>query len=168
MTPIELRRFGAAGPWWRIHPGSSLGRGRLRREPEEDEGVTRTDWNRNRRYAEVATFALSAAIVLGLLGLVLFESLSSDDRGASISVTPLHERVWNTDGASYLPVEIVNTGTSPATDLRVVIAHPGASAPAEIRLDVLAGGATMEAVVAFPGPPDVGQVSVQTMSYLVP
>ena len=168
MRPIDVRRFSPSGSWWRIHPGAALGRGRLLPDSDDADGATRADLDRNRKYAEWTSFAISSAIVLGLLALVIYRSISDEERGASISVAPIYESSWNSDGMTYIPIQIANTGTASASDVRVVVAPSDATAPTEILLDVLAGGASLEAVVGFTAASGSGQLQVQSLSYLIP
>jgi uncharacterized protein (TIGR02588 family) len=167
VTGNEFRRAGPAGPWWRIHPGCALGSCRLPRTSDDDEGVTRADWDKRRKYAEWTSLAISTAIVISLLVAVTFLSITDGDREASIAIRPIQERQWTADGVTYLPIEITNTGSVPATDVHVVISH-GAAAPSEIRLDVLAGGSTIEAIIGSATMLDPGQLSILTTSYIPP
>ena len=124
-----------------------------------------------RSVAEWVSLAISATIVAGLVGLVLYQHLARGDRPPSIDVRPQLEAVRGEAEAYYLPVEIANRGDRTAEDVRVQLvlsADQGRRQAAELRIDFLPGGGTASGTAVFQDDPARGRLAVEMLSFLEP
>ncbi len=124
-----------------------------------------------RTVAEWTTFAISAAIIAAVVGLLLYQQLAGGDRPATIVVSPRLDALRQEADAYYVPIDVANRGdkTAEAVRLRVTL-DAGGSAPeiAELLIDLLAGGATAHSVAVFRADPRRGTLAVGGVSYLEP
>ena len=124
-----------------------------------------------RSLAEWVTLAISAAIVLGLLGLVTYLYLDDGQTSAVIEVTPLIDETRESGARFYVPVEIENTGGRTVEQLLVTVSlalPDGSTEDAQFTVDFLAGGASQGAVASFSEDPREHEVSVGAVSYVEP
>jgi uncharacterized protein (TIGR02588 family) len=145
-----------------------VSRGTGNRRRGEAAKATRTD---GRTAAEWTTLGISTAIVLALVGLVLYEDVAGGKQPPVIEVHPRLEAVRHEAGTYYLPVEIRNRGDTAAEDVRVHIAlttDRNQRQSSELRTDFLAGGASIRGVVAFQEDPSRGSLTIDGLSFLEP
>ena len=130
-------------------------------EPEPKE-------RRRRTGPEWLTLAISTALVLAVVGLVVYLSVTGGVRPPTFAATPLAEEIRHEGETYYLPVTVTNEGDLTAADV-VVVAEltTGADPPetAEFTIDFLAGGETAEATVAFTADPTAGDLTVGVASF---
>jgi uncharacterized protein (TIGR02588 family) len=112
-------------------------------EPARDAGRSAAEWT---------TLAISLAIVLGLVGLLVADEVTRGSAPPIIEVSPQLDAVRSAGGAYYLPIAVVNRGDLPAQDVQVQVFladGQGAKEFASFRIDFLAGGESRDVVVAF-------------------
>ena len=112
-------------------------------EPAQDTGRSLAEWS---------TLAISALIVVGLVGLLTHQHLTRGTDPPRIEVQPQIERIQAVNGAHYLPVRVTNRGDRLAQDVQVqIFLTTGGGAPefASFRVDFLAGGESSDMVVSF-------------------
>jgi uncharacterized protein (TIGR02588 family) len=120
-----------------------------------------------RTSAEWVTLALGAAVLLALVGLIVYQFLSTGDEPAAIEVTPLYGDMRMIGGAYYLPVAVHNAGDRAASDVRVeALLADGERAP--ITVAFLDGGETARATLVFSRNPTEGGLRIDVQSYLEP
>ena len=77
---------------------------------------------RHRTTAEWTTLAISAAVVLTLVGAALTEIFLRDDpSGAVVTIVMAVDRAEVRDGQTYIPYEVRNDGGEAATDIVAVV-----------------------------------------------
>jgi uncharacterized protein (TIGR02588 family) len=122
-----------------------------------------------RSAAEWTTLLISLAIIGGLVGLVIWLSLSGGAEPPRFTVSPHLEAVRQEADRYALPVSVQNAGGQAAQDTRVIaeLAQTGEGSPetAEFTIDVLAGGETQEGTMYFNHDPTAHQLSVVVESY---
>jgi uncharacterized protein (TIGR02588 family) len=124
-----------------------------------------------RSAAEWASLGISIAIILGVVGLVLYEQLTRRDDPAMVEVRPDLAGVRHAGATYYLPLEIANTGGETAEDVTVAVelTPPGGEPEqAEVTIRFLAGGASQRATVAFQSDPAQGKLEAAARSFLDP
>jgi uncharacterized protein (TIGR02588 family) len=115
-----------------------------------------------RTTAEWVTLGVSLVVLLGLVGLVLFVSLTRGDRPSTIKVEPMLSEVRQSEDAYYLPVNITNDGDMAVGDVEVELSLASeGSEPETIAFTVLflAGGETSQEIVVFSKDPSKGELS---------
>jgi uncharacterized protein (TIGR02588 family) len=128
----------------------------------------RTD---GRTTAEWTTLGVSTAIVLALVGFVLYQHFAGGKQPAVIEVNPRLDAVRREAGTYHLPVEITNRGDLAAEDVRVQIAlttDRDRRQSSELGTDFLAGGASFRGVVAFEDDPARGNLTIDGLSFVEP
>ncbi|NLD71229.1 MAG: hypothetical protein GX649_00770 [Chloroflexi bacterium] len=122
---------------------------------------------KGRTAAEWITLALGAAVLLALVGLIVYQFLSTGNAPASIEVTPLYGEMRTIEGAYYLPVEVHNAGDRAASDVRVEASlEDGERSP--VTVPFLDGGETARATLVFSRSPSGGGLQLDVQSYLEP
>ena len=136
----------------------------------EAESRTRVTHDRARSTAEWITLGVSSAILLSVVGFLVYHQLSAGDVAPVIEVQPRLEAVRAVGGAYYLPLEVVNGGGATAQDVRVLVSigSGGERETSELLIDFLAGGATAKGVVIFRQDPRQRPLEVDVLSYLEP
>lgn len=124
-----------------------------------------------RSRAELITLAGSTTIVVGLLAVIALLYLTGGSSEATIEAIPELERVEQRSGDYYLPLTITNRGDVTVEDVTVEVSlAPPSGTPetSDVTIDFLAGHATEDAVVVFSEDPEVGELTVDVVSYLSP
>lgn len=112
--------------------------------------------DQGRSIAEWTTLAISLAIVLGVVGLILAFSVTDRSKPPAIVVEPKLDQVRQAADGYYLPVVIRNEGGRTVEDALVEVelalddAEPET---AELTVVFLAGGVDAEGTVVFTGRP---------------
>jgi uncharacterized protein (TIGR02588 family) len=134
----------------------------VERRPEQRRG--------GRSAAEWTGLAFSSAVVLVLIGLLVYEQLASGDRPPTIEVEPAWAELRQAGDLFYLPVVVANRGDQTAQDVRVRVrlASEPAAEPAELLIDYLVGGATARATVTYRQDPAASGVVVDRLSFRQP
>jgi uncharacterized protein (TIGR02588 family) len=123
-----------------------------------------------RTLAEWTSLAFSSAVVLALVGLLLYEYFAVGDLPPTIEVEPEWAELRQEGDLFYLPVVVANRGDQTAQDVRVRVrltSEPAAE-PAELLIDYLVGGATARATVSYHQDPAATGVVVDRVSFREP
>lgn len=118
--------------------------------------------------AERATLAISAALVLAVVGLLLVLQATGGAAQPTFEATPLAEEVRREGDAWYLPISVANRGDRTAEQVLVRVelaAESGSPETAEFTIDFLPGGETAEGTVVFPSDPLAGDLAVGVASF---
>ncbi len=123
---------------------------------------------RRRNGAERTVFAVSAAILLAVVALLVVDLVGSDDPAAPVATASDPRRV---EDAFVVPVEVGNEGDAAAFDVEVratltldgVTEEEGA-----VVVPFLPGHATEEVVFRFTTDPADGELEVEVTSFAVP
>jgi uncharacterized protein (TIGR02588 family) len=123
-----------------------------------------------RTVAEWTSLAFSSAVVLAVVGLLVYEQFVVGDRPPTIEVEPAWAELRQVGDLFYLPVVVANRGDQTAQDVRVRVrlASEPAAEPAELLIDYLVGGATARATVTYHQDPAASGVVVDRLSFREP
>lgn len=125
--------------------------------------------SRSRATPELATFAVSAAILLGLVGAIVFLWVQESDP-ALLTVEQVGEmRV--VEDQSYLSAEVRNAGDETAHDVQVLaelISDGEVIAAGEQFVDFLSGGEVEEIVFILDRAAPEAEIALRVASYKVP
>lgn len=138
-------------------------------EKQKQMGTARKSRRAVRIPAEWITFALSALIVAGLVGLVLLSWITQSQEPPILSVRAETMRVTN--GQFYIPFTVENTGGDTAESVQVVgelrrgeqIIESG-----EQQIDFLASHEQQSGAFVFTQNPQTGRLSLRVASYQLP
>ena len=143
--------------------GSESGRSRYAEERgEAGEG------QRRRSAAEWTTLAVSIFLILGLLALVTYVSMTGGDDLPIVEARSLPAEIRHEGESYYLPVAVTNRGGRTAEEVVVqaeVAESDGSSQASEFTLDFLAGGETREGTVVFATDPSAGELTIAVASF---
>lgn len=130
-----------------------------------------SDSSNKRTTAERITLAISALIIVGIVGLAAWSSSRVGDDAVVISVEAHYEKVREHDGLFYLPITITNTGGHTAQTVTVsgeLDTGEGNPESADVSIDFLAGGEKEEAALIFSSDPSDGNLTIRPTSYMRP
>lgn len=130
-----------------------------------------SDSSNNRTTAERITLAVSALILIGIIGLAAWSSYRVGDDVAVISIEAHLENVREHEGMFYLPVTISNTGGQTAQEVSVsaeLETEGGDTETAEVTIAFLAGGEHESAQLIFSTDPSEGELKLRPASYVHP
>jgi uncharacterized protein (TIGR02588 family) len=130
---------------------------------EEARGLTGEG---RRSAAQWTGLGISVAVVLAVVGLIVFQELTGGDRPPTIEVLPNMEALRSDADAHYLPVEIANRGDLTAENVRVRLSLPSGEAT-ELEIQFLAGGDSAEGTAVFSEDPSSG-LTVDVLGFLEP
>jgi len=123
-----------------------------------------------RSLAEWVTFAIASLILIGLVGLILYDWQVNQNRPPAFNVT-VSEAVRITDGRYYVPFAITNTGGRIANGVQITaelqIEGEG-NETGEQQIDFLSGHETKAGSFVFNHDPDSGDLVVRVASYRLP
>jgi uncharacterized protein (TIGR02588 family) len=123
---------------------------------------------RGRSAAEWTTLAVSIAIILGLLALVTYVSMTGGDEPPIVEARPLPAEMRHEGESYYLPVEVTNRGGRTAEEVVVqaeLASSDGSAEASEFTLDFLAGGETREGTAVFATDPLAGELTIDVASF---
>lgn len=110
-----------------------------------------------RTMAEWVTLAVSALIVLGMLGVLVYDLIAGSNRPPVIAVVPDFDATYQEEGKYYLPLTVVNEGGRTAADVTVHFVLPregeASSESSTFTIRFLAPGERAEAVAIFNAQP---------------
>ena len=135
------------------------------------QGRNNEQQDHSRSAVEWVTFAISAAILLALIGLVIVQQGVRGDLPAVIEVQPQLQAVQRVGESYYLPVAVTNQGDKTAGDVRVEVSlvdGQGGRESSQFQIDFLAGGATRLGTAVFRGDPSHGNVRADVVSFVHP
>lgn len=133
----------------------------------------RSDTNNGKRGdrspAEWVTFAIASAILLGVVGLVLFDWLGTSDIPPQLSVTQGNIR---TAGEQfYVPFTVENTGGETAQSVQIIaelMVNGETVEDGEQQIEFLSGGETEDGEFIFTEDPASGELTLRVASYTAP
>jgi uncharacterized protein (TIGR02588 family) len=142
------------------------GQSRRSRSPErrgqEESG------QRGRSAAEWTTLAISIILILGLLALVTYVSMTGGNEPPIVEARPLDQEIRHEGESYYLPVSVTNRGGRTAEEVVIqaeLAGSDGSSEASEFTLDFLAGGETREGTAVFATDPMAGELTIDVASF---
>jgi uncharacterized protein (TIGR02588 family) len=138
-------------------------------EPQTREsGGEEATGKRGRSVAEWTTLAISIILILGLLALVTYVSITGGDEPPIVAARSLPDEIRHEGEAYYLPVEVTNHGGRTAQEVLIkaeLVAGDGSAEETEFTLDFLAGGETREGTAVFATDPSTGELTIDVASF---
>jgi uncharacterized protein (TIGR02588 family) len=137
-------------------------------EPQNREaGGREATGHRRRSVAEWTTLAISLTIIVGLVALVTYVSITGGNEPPIVEARPLAAEVRHEGDAYYLPVAVTNRGgrTAEQVLIQAELAGDGSSETSEFTIDFLAGGETTEGTAVFAKDPSAGELTVDVASF---
>lgn len=121
-----------------------------------------------RELPELVTLLLSVAVVLVLIGGVLYVQVARGDQPPAITAEALVDEVRVEGDRFYLPIEISNSGDQAAEAILVVVVQRVGEEDVEheFLIDYLAGHGTADAIAVLTEDPRRAQVRVDVRSFL--
>lgn len=123
---------------------------------------------RSRTSAEWATFAVSCAVLLTLVALIVVQA--SHDRNEAAPVARRSGQVRAEAGQYFVPVEVTNEGDTTAANVQVraTLVVDGEESEGDQTIDFLAGHETENLVFSFEDAPADGELTVTVTGFSVP
>ena len=121
-----------------------------------------------RTTAEWVTFAISCAVLLVVVGLVVLDMAGSNDPPAPTATQA--GPVRTAGNHFFVPVEVVNDGDATAANVQVTaeLVIGGQSYSGDQTIDFLGGGQRAELAFSFDTDPAQGELGIRVSSYAVP
>jgi uncharacterized protein (TIGR02588 family) len=138
------------------------------RSPSEEERGEVGEGQRRRSAAEWTTLAVSIFLILGLLALVTYVSMTGGNDLPIVEAKPLPAEMRHEGESYYLPVAVTNRGGRTAEEVVVeaeLAGRDGSSEASEFTLDFLAGGETREGTAVFATDPSEGELTIDVASF---
>jgi uncharacterized protein (TIGR02588 family) len=138
------------------------------RSPSEEERGEAVEGQRRRSAAEWTTLAVSIFLILGLLALVTYVSMTGGNDLPIVEARPLPAEMRHEGESYYLPVAVTNRGGRTAEEVVVeaeLAGRDGSSEASEFTLDFLAGGETREGTAVFATDPSAGELTIDVASF---
>jgi uncharacterized protein (TIGR02588 family) len=123
---------------------------------------------RARSVAERTTLAISIILILGLLTLVTYVSMTGGSEPPIVEAKPLETEIRHEGESYYLLVAVTNRGGRTAEEVVIqaeLTGSDGSAEESEFTLDFLAGGETREGTVIFTTDPLSGELTVDIASF---
>ena len=135
--------------------------------PREGSGQEATR-QRGRSAAERTTLAISIILILGLLALVTYVTMTGGSEPPIVEAKPIETDIRHEGETYYLPVAVTNRGGRTAEEVVIqaeLTGSDGSAEESEFTLDFLAGGETREGTVIFTTDPLSGDLTVDVASF---
>lgn len=141
--------------------------------PNENEDDTHTEMthDRARSIAEWTTLTISTLILLGIVGAILWLSLTGADHPPRIVVDWNPDKVRHEESGYYVEVVVRNEGNQTVENATIEgrLAIPGEDQEsAELTIPFLAGGDKAQCTLVFRGDPASGELTTGVTSYKKP
>ena len=123
---------------------------------------------RARSVAERTTLAISIILILGLLALVTYVSMTGGSEVPIVEAQPLETEIRREGESYYLPVAVTNRGGRTAEEVLIkaeLVVGDGITEESEFTIDFLAGGETAEGTVVFATDPLSGDLLIDVASF---
>jgi uncharacterized protein (TIGR02588 family) len=141
-------------------------------EPQNREEGEREETRRHRRSAaEWTTLAISIIIIVGLIVLVTYVSITGGNEPPIVEARPLMAEIRHEGDSYYVPVAVTNRGGRTAEQVLIQAELNGsAESPetSEFTIDFLASGETTDGTAVFATDPVTGEVTVDVASFQSP
>jgi len=135
---------------------------------DPDQGGQEAAGQRERTAAEKITLAISVFLILGLVALVTYVSITGGGEPPVVEARPLPDEIRHEGESFFLPVAVTNRGGQTAEEVMIqaeLAGSDGSPESAEFTLDFLAGGETREGTVVFASDPATGELTVDVASF---
>ncbi len=149
-------------------PGNGSDAARKGQGNSQQQGESGRD---DRSVAEWITFAISAALILGVAGLVSYLYVSGGNRPPIIETETLVDELRLANDEYYLPIAITNVGDGTAEQVQVQVrlaTSAGQPETAGFTIQFLAGGETVQGTAVFSANPLAGDLAVDVVSFQRP
>ena len=123
---------------------------------------------RGRSPAEWTTLAIGVLLILGLVALVTYVSVTGGDDPPIVEARPLDGEIRHEGEVYLLPVEATNRGGRTAEEVLIkaeLVVIDGTTEESEFTIDFLAGGETAEGTVVFATDPLSGDLLIDVASF---
>jgi uncharacterized protein (TIGR02588 family) len=127
--------------------------------------------DKSRSIAEWTTLAISAAILVGIVGMITWLSFRGAERPPMIVVEPDLQAVRHDDSGYYVPVVIRNDGDATVEEALVqgeLDTGSGEPETVQITISFLAGGEKAQGTFVFRDDPASGELTTGVLSYQEP
>ncbi|MGB3137812.1 MAG: TIGR02588 family protein [Nodosilinea sp.] len=142
----------------------------LPNSPDHSNATDASERFTQRSAAEWVTFVAALVILLGLVGLILFDWQTNQTEPPAFAVS-MPEAIRVTDGRYYVPFAITNTGGRIARTVQVTAELHSTEADDETgeqQIDFLSGHETKAGSFVFTHDPSGGALVVRVASYRLP
>ncbi|HEX2283045.1 MAG TPA: TIGR02588 family protein [Thermomicrobiales bacterium] len=139
--------------------------------PGSPDGGEEASGPRERTAAERFTLAISVMLILGLVALVTYVSVTGGGEPPIVEAIPLLDEIRHEGESYFLPLAVTNRGGQTAAEVTVqaeLAAGDGSAETSEFTLDFLAGGETRDGTVVFAADPAAGELTVDVASFQAP
>ena len=136
--------------------------------PASEADRQETQGRRGRSVAEWTTLAISVLLILGLVALVTYVSITGGNEPPIVETRPLAGEIRQEGEAYYLPVAVTNLGGRTAEEVLIqaeLVGSDGSPQETEFTIDFLAGGETAEGTAVFATDPLRGELTVEVASF---
>lgn len=137
---------------------------------DREKGASGGEEKQERTTAEWVSLFISVAIVLALVGGLVYQIFAGGNRPPTIEVKPLMEEIRQEGDSYYLSLDITNSGDRTAENVEVMLSlDSGEGDPETMQFQVqfLDGGETENQTVIFKNNPAEGELT-HTASFHVP
>lgn len=137
---------------------------------DRNKGASGDEEKQERTTAEWVSLFISVAIVLALVGGLVYQIFAGGNRPPTIEVKPLMEEIRQEGDSYYLSLDITNSGDRTAENVEVMLSlDSGEDDPETMQFQVqfLDGGETENQTVIFKNNPAEGELT-HTASFHVP
>jgi uncharacterized protein (TIGR02588 family) len=141
-----------------------------RRGETSGQMTPRTD-DKSLTIAEWTTLAISAAILVGIVGMITWLSFRGDEHPPMVTVEANLEDVRQEDSGYYLPIVIRNEGDDTIEDATVrgeLDSGSGQAETVDLTVTFLSGGEEVRGTVVFQDDPTEGELTLAVTSYKEP
>ncbi len=120
-------------------------------------------------WLEWLVLAISAAVVIGIVGFLVIDGLTNEGRPPSPRVELLIEEGYEVPGGWVMPATVTNDGDDAAVALmlRATATVDGTEEESEVSVDYLPPGTHVDVSFGLSGEPE-GEVTVQTVGFRLP
>ena len=142
--------------------------GKSGRSESNEKSVQKRSGQRERSAAERTTLAISIGLILALLALVTYVSISGGNEPPVVEARSLNQEIRREGESYYLPVAVTNQGGRTAEEVVVQVelaGSDGSSEASEFTLDFLAGGETRVGTAVFAMDPAAGELTIDVASF---
>lgn len=117
---------------------------------------------------EWAVFSLSSVLVAGVLGFLLWSSISLGESPSSFVLKSGTIRYANE--STIIPIHITNSGSATAAEVNVsvIASYPAGDRESTLTLDFVPRGGSRDGYAIFPGTEKPSAVSARVIGYIEP
>ncbi len=126
--------------------------------------------DQGRSLAEWVTFGIATAILLAIVGLVIYDWVITPPLPPTVQVRQT-EAIRTINGSYYVPFSVANTGGKTAAAVQVIAelrVNGMVVQRGEQQIDFLSGGESRDGAFIFSRDPRMGELTVRVASYKMP